>query len=101
MSAPTLPNLALRFTDRGWAICGRCEELIGRDTNGLTLVWPPRGMGWVLVNHGYFEFVLRRRRRDGRAMGPVGPHGNAEVLPGSVVVCPNRKCNARQVVPRR
>lgn len=109
MTIPKMPALAMRVTASGWAICARCEELIGRDLHPdsesvgrmIVLKSARRGEGWVYSNHGYFEYTLRRRRETNPLSGgPVNRYG-AEANSGSVVVCPNRKCAARQVVPPR
>jgi hypothetical protein len=102
------PRLRLRVAaDR--AYCGRCGELVGSMmSNGNVRLAPKRGHGWVYtithpwpLSNGIWEFSLKRRRHTNPATGGPSTAVGAEADPTAIVVCPNPRCKARQVVPSR
>lgn len=106
MNDPRRPRLQLKITAER-ACCGRCGEFVGAVLPGFRRVYlaHKRGYGWMYtikhlrpLDDGVWEFSLKRRRDPNPALGgPVNTVGDAEVIPGEVVVCPN--CKARQTVP--
>lgn len=112
-----MPKLSLRLSGTH-AYCGRpgCDEQLGEVVGSgrvFVKLIEQRGEGWTYgparaypnpstaVPARPFEFVRKRRRRiNPMAGGPATRRGTL-AEEGSVVVCTNPQCSARQVVPSR
>ena len=103
-----IPRLRLKVVAER-AYCARCSELIGDVMpTGTVNLGRKRGHGWVYtitypwrLANGIWEFELKRRRHTNPAVGGPSTAAGADANPGSIVVCPNRRCHVRQMVPSR
>lgn len=108
MTRVVIPRLRLRVSAER-AYCGRCGQHVGDvSAGGRVNLGRKRGYGWVYtvtyphgwqVGSGLWEFELKRRRHANPAVGGPSTAVGAAADPGSLVVCPNPRCNVRQFVP--